>query len=466
MRKEPKKPALPKRKSGRDRAPKRGLAPKSFYLHQLGCAKNLVEGEHISGLLMAAGWNPTAEPGQAEVLIVNTCGFIRPAVEESLAAVMELADIKRADQRLAVVGCLVGRYGKKLAAELGEADLLVAPGEVPRLLELLEGARDRLFIGPARGIFGAASPRALSTGPGWAYLRLSDGCGNRCGFCTIPAIRGRLRSRPLDDVLTEAAELARAGVKELNLVAQDLTAYARDLGIKNGIAALLPKLAAIDELKWIRLLYLHPDSADEKLMKIMATTPKVLTYFDLPIQHVADPVLKAMRRRKSGAQVRALVKRVRELVPQATLRTTLMTGHPGEGEAEFAELLQLVEEAQFDHLGCFAYEPESGTRSARLERPPARTAQARARKIMALQKKISRARLKRLKGREMQCLVLGPHPDSDLVWQGRLKSQAPEVDGEVIITQGFAKPGEIVRCRIMKTHAYDVEAEIIAPAPI
>jgi ribosomal protein S12 methylthiotransferase len=441
--------------------PRTAPTQKRFYLRQLGCAKNLVEGEHISGLLMAAGWRPVAEPAEAEALIVNTCGFIRPAVEESLAAIMELAAEKKPGQRLAVVGCLVGRYGKKLAAELSEADLLVAPGEVPRLAELLQNSRDRLAISPVRDIFTAASPRALSTGPGWAYLRVSDGCGNRCGFCTIPTIRGRLRSRSLDDVLAEAGELAGAGVRELNLVAQDLTAYASDLGIKQGIAALLPKLAAIDELKWIRLLYLHPDSADDRLFKVMAQTPKVLPYFDLPVQHVADPVLKAMRRRKSGAQVRELVKRVRELVPEATLRTTLITGHPGEGEKEFAQLLEFVEEAQFDHLGCFSYEPETGTRSARLERPLAKVARARARKIMGLQKKISRARLKKMKGREMECLVLGPHPDSDLVWQGRLQSQAPEVDGEVIITAGNAAPGEIALCQITKTHAYDLEAEIL-----
>ncbi len=441
-----------------------GAGGKLFYLHQLGCAKNLVEGEHISGLLMATGWQPVAEPGEADALIVNTCGFIRPAVEESLDAIMELAAIKSSDQRLVVVGCLVSRYGKKLAAELEEADLLVAPGEVPRLAELLENpamVERRLAISPARTIFGAASPRAISTGPGWAYLRLSDGCGHRCGFCTIPAIRGRLRSRPMDDVLAEAAELAQAGIKELNLVAQDLTAYASDLGIKRGIAAILPNLAAIDGLKWIRLLYLHPDSADDGLLETMAQTPGVVSYFDLPVQHISDPVLSAMRRAKSGAQVRALVARVRELVPGATLRTTVMTGHPGEGDKEFDELMEFVEATQFDHLGCFAYEPEPGTRSARLERPPAKVAKARAKKIMALQKKISRQRLKALKGQELECLVLGPHPDSDLVWQGRLASQAPEVDGEVIITEGSAEPGRIVPCRVTKTHAYDVEATLL-----
>lgn len=443
-----------------------GPGGKSFYLHQLGCAKNLVEGEHISGLLMEAGWKPVAEPAKADALIVNTCGFIRPAVEESLSAVMELAEGKRPDQRLVVAGCLVGRYGKKLAAELNEADQLVSPGDVPRLPEILEDPDQRLLISPARSIFGASTARAVSTGPGWAYLRLSDGCSHRCGYCTIPAIRGRLRSRPMEDVLAEAAELAEAGVKELNLVAQDLTAYASDLGIEAGIAAILPKLSAIDGLKWIRLLYLHPDSADDELLEIMALTPKVLPYFDLPVQHISDPVLNAMRRKKSGSQVRALVDKVREVVPGATLRTTVMTGHPGEGEAEFAELMEFVRDTRFDHLGCFAYEPEPGTRSAKLERSPTKVAQRRAKKIMTLQKKISRERLKALKDKELECLVLGPHPDSEMVWQGRLTCQAPEVDGEVIITEGSAELGTIALCRVTKTHDYDVEAKLLQTRPI
>jgi len=438
---------------------------KTFYLRQMGCAKNLVEGEHLAGLLLSEGWRAVESPAKARALVVNTCGFIQAAVEESLAAILELAAGKREGQRLVVVGCLVGRYGKKLAAALKEADLLVSPGQAPRLAELLDGldrgGKERLAMGPARGIFGAEHPRALSTGPGWAYLRLSDGCGHRCGFCTIPAIRGKLRSRSMEDVLSEARRLARAGVRELNLVAQDLTAYGSDLGVTAGVARLLPKLAAIEELNWIRLLYLHPDSADGVLLRTMAATPKVLPYFDLPMQHVADPVLQMMRRKKSGAQVREMVTQVRELVPGAVLRTTLMTGHPGEGEGEFAQLTQFVEQAQFDHLGCFAFQPEAGTRSARLDRPPAKEARARARRIMSIQKKISRERLRELRGQEMECLVLGPHPDSDLVWRGRLARQAPEVDGEVIITEGAARPGSIARCRITKTHAYDVEARIL-----
>jgi ribosomal protein S12 methylthiotransferase len=436
-----------------------GPAGRAFYLHQMGCAKNLVEGEHLAGMLMAAGWRPAASPAEAEALIVNTCGFIRPAVEESLDAVLELAAGRRPGQRLAVVGCLVGRYGKKLAASLEEADLLVSPGALGRLPELLAAAEPpRLAMAAPAGVFGASHPRALATGPGWAYLRLADGCAHRCGFCTIPAIRGKLRSRPPEDVLAEARELAAGGVVELNLVAQDLTSYGQDLGCS--LAELLPELAAVSGVSWVRMLYLHPDFLGEELIRVVAETPGVLPYWDLPLQHAADAVLAAMGRRRGGAELAGLVARLRETDPEAALRATVMTGHPGEGEAEFARLGEFVAAARLDHLGCFAYEPEPGTRAARLAAPPAETALARAQEIMELQRGVSRRRLARLVGERRECLVLGPHPDSELVWRGRLACQAPEVDGEVIITEGAAEPGSIAAVEITGSHDYDLEGRI------
>lgn len=436
-----------------------GPREKVFYLHQMGCAKNLVEGEHLAGLLMAAGWRPTAAPAEADALIVNTCGFIRPAVEESLDAVLELAAGRRPGQRLAVAGCLVGRYGKKLAASLEEADLLVSPGAMERLPGLLaEAEPPRLAMAAPAGVFGAAHPRALSTGPGWAYLRLADGCAHRCGFCTIPAIRGKLRSRPPEDVLAEAAELAAGGVVELNLVAQDLTSYGQDLGCS--LAELLPELASVSGVSWVRMLYLHPDFLDEELIRVVGETPGVLPYWDLPLQHAADAVLAAMGRRRSGAGLAGLVERLRQADSEAAIRATVMTGHPGEGEAEFARLGEFVASARLDHLGCFAYEPEPGTRSARGEAPPAETGRARAEEIMALQQRISRERLARLVGQRRDCLVLGPHPDTALVWRGRLARQAPEVDGEVIITEGAAEPGSIAPVEITGHHDYDLEGRI------
>jgi ribosomal protein S12 methylthiotransferase len=434
----------------------------NYYLLNLGCAKNQVEGEHLAGLLLAAGWQGVAQPEDAQLLLVNTCGFIKPAVEENIAAILELAGNKAPGQRLAVVGCLVGRYGRKLQKSLPEVDLLVGPGEASRLLEHLQSPpAGRLAISPPREVFGSGQPRALSTGPGWAYLRLGDGCEHRCAFCTIPGIRGRFRSRPQEDVLTEAQRLAAAGVREINLVAQDLCSYGRDLADGSSLEALLPQLASIGALSWLRLLYLSPDTLDNPLIEAVASTPKVLPYFDLPLQHIADPVLQAMGRKRSSAQLQELLEGLRQRLPQAVLRTTLLVGHPGEGEAEFTELLEFVQETGFDHLGCFSYQPEAGTRSARLSAPPAKLGQARRRQIMAAQKPLSKAKLKALVGRELPLLVLGPHPESELLGLGRLARQAPEVDGEVIITQGQAAPGSIVACRITKAHAYDLEAELL-----
>ncbi|WP_338606681.1 30S ribosomal protein S12 methylthiotransferase RimO [Desulfoferula mesophila] len=436
-------------------------AGKTYYLLNLGCAKNLVEGEHLAGLLLADGWQAVEEPSKAGLLLVNTCGFIQPAVEEALEAILELADLKCDDQRLVVAGCLVGRYGKKLATDLPEADLLLAPGEAPRLLaHLAAPPAGRLAISPPRALFGGADPRALSTGPGWAYLRVADGCANSCAFCTIPHIRGPLRSRHLDDLLAEAESLAALGVRELNLVAQDLTSYGRDLG-GPGLAELLRALASIDGIEWIRPLYLHPDIIDEALITTVLDEPKVTDYFDLPLQHAADPVLRAMGRRRSGSELRELVRGIRRAAPQATLRTTLLVGHPGEGEREFALLKEFVAEMEFDRLGVFPYSPEAGTRSARMPAPPPAVAAQRAGRIMDLQRRISRRRLAALEGATLPVLVLGPHPDSDLVWAGRTRGQAPEVDGLVIITEGTAPPGAIADCRITATHDYDLEGALL-----
>jgi ribosomal protein S12 methylthiotransferase len=433
-----------------------------FYLLNLGCAKNLVEGEHLAGMLLAKGWQAVQSPGKASALIVNTCAFIQPAVAESVQAILELAGEKQSDQMLAVVGCLVGRYGKKLARSLPEVDLLVAPGEVHRLDELLrQPPPERLAISSAQGIFTSKDPRALSTGPGWAYMRLADGCGQRCSFCTIPGIRGKLRSRSREDLLLEARFLAKSGVKELNLVAQDLTSYGLDLEAKPRLAGLIRELAEVPEIEWIRLLYLYPDNLDDELIQAMAETNKVIPYFDLPLQHIADPVLDLMGRRRTGREIKDLIGRIREMVPDAVLRTTLMVGHPGEGPQEYIELLDFVAQTRFDHLGCFAFQPEPGTKSARLQAPERHEARERQERVMALQRDISRENLARLKGSTLPVLVLGPHPESDLLWQGRLASQAPEVDGEVIITQGTAPPGSIALCKINKCHDYDLEAELV-----
>lgn len=429
----------------------------------LGCAKNQVESEHIAGMLIADGWQAQPSPHEAEVLLVNTCGFLQEAVEENLAAIMDLAQAKQDGQRLVVVGCLVGRYGKKLAASLNEADLLIAPGEVHNLLDILDDpdSTNRLAISRPRRVFGEADPRALSTSPGWAYLRVADGCDRRCAFCTIGAIRGRLRSRGIDDVVSEAKRMVAGGVVELNLVAQDLTAYGDDLGPGDNLAALLARLNSIKSLRWVRALYLHPDYLERELVQTIASLERVVPYFDLPFQHADDTVLAAMGRKRSSSELRELIFMIRELVPEATMRATLITGHPGEGPEQFDRLVKFVEDVRLDHLGCFAYSPEPGTRSARLDAPDSAEASHRRDIIMELARKISREKLTAMVGQEQDILVLGEHPESELLGQGRLASQAPEVDGEVIIVDGQAQPGTMARCRITKSHDYDLEASLV-----
>ncbi len=396
------------------------------------------------------------------MLLVNTCGFLRSAVEESLDAILTLARDRRPGQRLVVVGCLVGRYGKKLARSLPEVELLVGPGEAGRLAGLLASPPPgRLALSRPRGIFSAGDPRALASGPGWAYLRVADGCARRCHFCAIPAIRGPLRSRPVSDLVVEAQRLADSGVRELNLVAQDLTGYGRDLPGRPHLADLLGELAAIEGLSWLRMLYLHPEGVDEKLLTAVARLSKVLPYFDLPFQHVAAPVIAAMGRRMTAPGVRDLVGAIRGALPGAVLRATVLVGHPGEGEREFAELLACVAELRCDHLGAFAFSPEGGTRSARLAAPGSRVAEARRRRVMALQKGISREINRGLVGSRQAVLVLGPHPESGLLWHGRLARQAPDgVDGQTLIVGGSGEPGSLVPARITKAHPYDLEAEL------
>ena len=438
------------------------MNPSSFHLINLGCAKNLVEGEHLAGALLAMGMSAREHLEDAEIIIINTCGFIQTAIEESLQVIMEAAQQKGPEQRLVVAGCLVGRFGHKLGRALGEADMLVGPGEMARLPQLLgQEWQARVHISRPRGIFTHEDPRALSTGPGWAYLRISDGCNRRCSFCTIPAIRGSLRSRKKEDILAEARSLAQGGVKEINLVGQDLTGYGEDWGKGPRLKELLNELDRINDLTWIRLLYLHPDYLEPDLLQTIASLERVVPYLDIPMQHSEDQVLEKMGRRRSGAELRSLVKTIREVVPQAILRTTIMVGHPGEGEAQFSRLLEFMEETQFDHLGCFAYSAENGTKSARMEAPSKAIGQKRRRQVMKLQKKISRQKLARLKGSLQEVLVLGPHPDSELVWQGRMASQAPEDDGSVVIVEGSAQPGTMAMAKIQRFHDYDVVAKLV-----
>ncbi len=434
----------------------------NYYLLTLGCSKNLVESEHLAGALQDAGHNPVTEIGDASVLLVNTCSFLEEAVEENLAHILELAQAKQPGQILMVVGCLVSRYGKKLLPELPEVDYFVGPSDmqdIPGIIEQRPGRR--LFLARPRGMPLAAGPRALSTGPGWAYLRLADGCDARCGYCRIPSIRGPLRSLSPEQVVDQAAALAEAGIREMNLIAQDTTAYGRDLAGRSLLPELLGSLEQVQGIEWLRLLYCLPWGVSDELISVMAESKKILPYLDVPVQHVARPVLKAMNRPETPRYLYDLIKRVRAALPEVALRTTVMLGHPGEDQDSFDELIEFIAEIRFDQLGSFVYSPEKGTKSACMQAPPIELARERRDRVMALQQEISRELLTAKVGRIEPCLILGPHPDSDLVWHGRLGSQAPDVDGLTIITAGSAKIGGIAPVHILKAHEYDLEAEIV-----
>jgi len=422
------------------------------------------------GRLREAGWEVVGSPEAAQVLLVNTCAFIAPACQEAVDTVLSLARHKEADpgKRLVVAGCLVQRHGPELVKELPEVDYFIGVNDFPSLPRILAGGEQgggRLFHqAPAYG-YAAPEARYGATPPHLAYLKIAEGCSHRCTFCVIPRIRGPQRSRPLPTLVAEARALAAAGVKELVLVAQDTTAYGRDWGGRPGIAALLKALAAIPEFLWIRLLYSHPARITAELLSVMAAQPRICPYLDLPIQHGHDEMLRRMGRGYTRSQVLNLTRRLRERLPGATLRTTVMVGFPGETEAHFEVLSDLVQEVGFEHLGVFLYYPEAGTPAARLHpQVPRRLAQRRARVLKGLQAGMVKDRLRSLVGTVQPVLVEGRSRESDYLLSGRLISQAPEIDGQVYLTAGQGQVGEIQPVLLTRALPYDLVGEIVAAA--
>ena len=420
------------------------------------------------GRLTRAGWEVTGEPAAADVLLVNTCAFIEPACKEAVDTILNLARLKESapHQRLVVAGCLVQRYGPELANNLPEVDLFIGVHDFPDLPDLLGqppvAGATRLFHKAPPYTYGGVEERYPATPAHLAYLKIAEGCSHGCTFCLIPQIRGPMRSRPLNTLVQEAENLAAAGVKELILVAQDTTAYGRDEPGHPGVAALLRELAAIDGFRWIRLLYAHPARITPELLATMAANPRILPYLDIPIQHGHDEVLRRMGRGYRRQDILDTVRRIREALPGATLRTTVMAGFPGETEAHFQALSDLINEVGFDHLGVFLYSPEAGTPAAAWDpKAPRREARRRARLIKTLQAKIVKARLKSLVGAVAEVLVEGVSPESDYLLTGRIQSQAPDIDGQVYITAGTGQVGEIQPVRLTRALPYDLVGEIL-----
>jgi len=421
------------------------------------------------GRLAHEGWRVVGTPEEAQVLLVNTCAFIAPASQEAVDTILELARHKETDpgKQLVVAGCLVARYGENLLPPLPEVDLFVGVNDFPRLPELLNGSlagsASRLARQAPRFDYLEPQPRFPATPGHLAYLKLAEGCSHRCTFCTIPGIRGPYRSRPLATLVEEARHLAATGVKELNLVAQDTTAYGRDLEGSPGLAELLGELAAIPGFTWIRLLYTHPAHITPELMEALAGLPKMAPYLDIPIQHGHDAMLKRMGRRYSRGRLLDLFGQLRETIPGLALRTTVMVGFPGETEEHFETLVDLVEQVQFEHLGVFLYYPEEGTPASRYkDQVPRRPARARARRLKALQARRVRPRLKKLVGTVQPVLVEGVSPESEYLLTGRMVTQAPDIDGQVYITAGTGQVGEIQPVRLTRALPYDLVGEIVS----
>ena len=433
-------------------------------LVSMGCPKNLVDSEVILGLLSREGYLLTTDPSRADVLIVNTCSFIEDATREAVETVLQLSSLKKEGRcRLFVVaGCLPQRYGEVLERELPEVDLFVGTGAFQQLpLLLSHKPKQKTFLPKPTFLYNEETPRVLSTPPFIAYLKIAEGCSNACTFCTVPKIRGRYRSRKPRSVLEEARRLADQGVQELILVAQDTTAYGRDLRDGTNLEKLLKNLVKVDGLRWIRVLYSYPkaDHFTDRLLELMAQENKVCPYLDLPIQHIDDEILRRMGRRARDAEIRSLLRKIRIFLPEISLRTSLIVGFPGEKESQFKALLAFVEEVQFDHLGAFKYSPEEGTPASRLpHRVPERVKGERLRTLMEVQKKISLKKYQKMVGQRRVVLVEGPQRKQGVL-RGRLQSQAPEIDGSVFL-DGKAQPGDWVEARITQALPYDLVGQI------
>lgn len=427
----------------------------------LGCPKNVVDAEEMLGEAEKAGHQIESDPMRADVLIVNTCGFIQSAKEESIDAVLDAIRYKTdgACRSVIVSGCLAQRYGKELARELPEADGFVGlgrSGEIGEVISRTLAGKRVVGTGKRTGWWMESRSRVLSTPPWTAYLRIGDGCDNRCSYCIIPGIRGRFRSRPERHILAEARGLAERGVKEINLVAQDITRYGLDRDGKLGLPSLLDRLSGIEGIRWIRLLYCYPTRITAELIDTIAGNDKVCKYVDAPLQHCSERILRAMHRQGSKSEYLDLIARLRQVCPSIVLRTTLIVGFPGETEDDFEELMDFVREVRFDRLGAFAYSREEGTPAAELPcQVGRRIANGRLRRLMELQQDISLQKNQELVGSRLEVLVERIEGD---VAVGRSYRDAPEIDGVVYVEGARVTPGEFISAQIAKATHYDLTA--------
>jgi ribosomal protein S12 methylthiotransferase len=427
----------------------------------LGCPKNRVDSEVMLGLAENEGFQHSADASEADVIVINTCGFIESAKQESIDTILELAQQKEHGRckKLVVTGCLSQRHGPELAEGLPEVDHFLGSSDMLRLRDVLRGAAPRIYVGnPADWVMQATDPRRVSTRGASAYVKIAEGCNRNCSFCVIPSLRGKQRSRPPEDVVEEVRRLVAAGVVEINLVSQDTVAYGRDTG-KATLTSLLRQVADVPGLQWVRLFYLYPEKLDDELIDLIASHERIVPYVDMPLQHAAKSMLKRMRR--GGVPLRELVERLRSRIDGLVFRTAFVVGHPGETEAEFEELCDFVRWARFDHVGVFTYSDEDTSHSTTLsDKVPEELATERAETLMAIQRELSRSNNERRIGQTVEVLVEGPSDESELVMVGRHRGQAPDIDGVVYVSGGPVRPGRIYRGVVEEAREYDLMVDV------
>ncbi len=442
------------------------MSDKPIHFVSLGCAKNRVDTEVMLGVSEGEGYVFTDDPTQAEVIVVNTCGFIGPAKEESINTILEMGQLKDQGRckKLVVTGCLSQRYPEELAKELPEVDHFLGSSDMLKLGPVLREQSARMLVGnPADWVIAATDPRRLSGYTHSAFIKIAEGCNRTCSFCAIPSIRGKQRSRPVHDIVAEVRALAERGLREANLVSQDTISYGRDLSERSSLATLLESLAQIDTLEWVRIHYLYPEKLDPKLVELLRDHPKVLPYIDMPLQHVADGQLTQMRRGHGGERIYRIVERLRDTLPEMVFRTTFIVGHPGETRADFDALCDFLRWAEFDHVGVFTYSHEEGTRSGEMDDLVDETEiEARQQELMSIQREVSHRKLRAMIGREERVLVAGPSEEMPLLREGRWWGQAPEVDGRVYIANGEPASGSMARVLIREAGDYDLVGDFVA----
>ncbi len=472
--------------------------PKKIGFVSLGCPKNLVDSEVMMGLLAHAGAEITPRAADADVIVVNTCSFIDTAKQESVDAILEMARHKTEGraQKLIVAGCLVERYRNEIQKNIPEVDAVVGTGELGDILaaagvapvpdqtspftilssrpegEAREQAGrfsragwDGAIADLPRYLYDENTPRLLATPRYSAYVKIAEGCDHPCAFCIIPQLRGKFRSRRLESVVAEAERLVQGGVREITLIGQDTTCYGEDLGLKDGLALLLEKLAAIEKLRWVRFLYAYPNKITPQLIDTIAAQPKVCSYLDVPLQHASAAVLKRMKRGGSGDIYLRQIEKMRRTIPDLTLRTSFIVGFPGETGQDFEELCEFVKAAQFDWMGVFGYSDEEGAKAYELKgKVPAREIERRRHKLMQIQQRNSRKRKQALVGHKFDVLLEGPSAETELLWEGRTAMHAPEIDGKLFVNdfgEHDPRPGEFYRCEIAEAHDYDLVGTLL-----